>query len=399
MRFPARSVVYAAIGVAIGTLVVAAVVFVARNLDGTTSFVLLAIGIFVSILLVVWLGPRYQARRWHRLKLAPKDAVELEDKARATIVQLIGGLGLIAAVAITLYQLNDARQASERTLRLTEEGQASERFTRAIDQLGALDARGKPLIEVRLGGISELGRFAGRSEADRSLVGEILAAYIRTNARLAANWRSSKVAPTFLTSECGSPPGRPGDAGSPIRRPREDISRALSVLRTLFPASEGKNELGVGRRPLAFDFGGTDLERANLFGLDLRSASLRNALIRSANFTKANLEFAELGDVDARCAGFEDAVLRSATIGGTSKPADFRYTDFGAADLSGVSVVNTDFRRANFAYADLTAAGIERADFRGAYFVAKGFEGATIFEGATFRRVRVDKAAPAGFGK
>src|SRR5215217_7240664 len=87
-------------------------------------------------------------------------------------------------------QLQVAREGQERTqettretLRITEQGQITERFTRAIDQLGESDAKtGEPKLEIRLGGIYALERIANDSpERDYSPVMAVLTAYVREN--------------------------------------------------------------------------------------------------------------------------------------------------------------------------------------------------------------------------
>ncbi len=90
----------------------------------------------------------------------------------------------------TKDQLQQARDRQERTeastqttLRLTEQGQITERFTRAIEQLGS------DKLEIRLGGIYALERIAGDSLAmetspgrDYATIMEVLTAYVRQNA-------------------------------------------------------------------------------------------------------------------------------------------------------------------------------------------------------------------------
>src|SRR5689334_5587577 len=55
--------------------------------------------------------------------------------------QILTGIGLLLGIYFT-----------RRTLQLNREGQITERFTRAIDQLGATDNDGKKRLELRLGG-------------------------------------------------------------------------------------------------------------------------------------------------------------------------------------------------------------------------------------------------------
>jgi hypothetical protein len=67
------------------------------------------------------------------------------------------------------------RHAQEE-LWLTRQGQITERFTRAIDQLG------HDRTEIRLGGIYALERIAKESEEDHWPIMEVLTAYVRQHA-------------------------------------------------------------------------------------------------------------------------------------------------------------------------------------------------------------------------
>jgi hypothetical protein len=75
----------------------------------------------------------------------------------------------------TQAQLENAQEE----LRLTRQGQITERFTRAIDQLGS------EKLEIRLGGIYALERFDKESpeRAYHGTVMEVLTAYVRENSR------------------------------------------------------------------------------------------------------------------------------------------------------------------------------------------------------------------------
>jgi hypothetical protein len=68
---------------------------------------------------------------------------KLQNDARTTLLQGLGGAAVLAGAA-TAY----------RQLRIAREGQVTERFTRAIDQLG------NDNVDVRLGGIYALGRVS-----------------------------------------------------------------------------------------------------------------------------------------------------------------------------------------------------------------------------------------------
>jgi hypothetical protein len=74
--------------------------------------------------------------------------------------------------------------ATWRQVRVSREGQITDRLTHAIDQLG------NDKVDVRIGGVYALERLAKDSAADRLAVGEILAAFIRTHAPWQAGHRS-----------------------------------------------------------------------------------------------------------------------------------------------------------------------------------------------------------------
>ena len=87
------------------------------------------------------------------------------------IAQSIAGIALIGGLFFTWWNMDIARdttaknlQIANETLRIAQDGQITERFSRAIDQLGDRDR-----LEVRLGGIHSLERIARNSEADHYL--------------------------------------------------------------------------------------------------------------------------------------------------------------------------------------------------------------------------------------
>jgi hypothetical protein len=67
----------------------------------------------------------------------------MENSYRATLAQILGGIAVGIGIYFAWGNLITAR-----------EGQITERFTRAIDQLG------NPSIEIRLGGIYALERIS-----------------------------------------------------------------------------------------------------------------------------------------------------------------------------------------------------------------------------------------------
>src|SRR5512144_2911676 len=83
-------------------------------------------------------------------------------------LQALGGLALLGGLFFT-----------SRTFRLTREGQLTERYTKAVEQLG------HDKLDVRLGGIYALERLMVDSKRDHPTIVEVLAAFLREHATVA----------------------------------------------------------------------------------------------------------------------------------------------------------------------------------------------------------------------
>lgn len=331
----------------VDTVVVVAVIALSGGLAESAGFVALAVGAVVAALCAfLWL-PEWQLNRWAG-QLSPQERAEQEGHARASVAQLLGGLGLIATLALTLFQVNEGRKSSERTLELTARGQINDRFSRAIDQLGAREA-GKPAVERRLGGIYALQQFVLQSETGGS-PGEAKSAYRTGAAILSAYLRANRPRPK-VHKRGSKVPRADCRAGRRTSLP-PDIAAAIAVLRDLYPATDA---FAPGYRQFGpqLDLANTDLSRADLRGVDLRGADLRNAKLVEAQLSDANLEGAQVAGIDARGACFMRATLNGAhfTEGGTRHERRFR-----AADLRGVNLRQAPLYNTNFRFADLREA-------------------------------------------
>src|SRR6204780_426651 len=152
------------------------------------------------------------------------------DAARGRL--LTYGAGLFAAGALIFTARNFT--VSQRTLELTAQGQVTDRYSTAIEQLGS------EKLDVRIGGIYALERVARDSARDHPAVMEVLTAFIREHSR---------------------EPWPPSDPGGQEREPstRPDIQAAVTV---------------VGRRERQRDLPERriDLTRAVLADADLTGA-------------------------------------------------------------------------------------------------------------------------------
>ena len=195
------------------------------------------------------------------------------DNARGRLLTLGAGLVAVAALVFTARNFSLLRRNSEqadqwqrRTHELTEQGQVTDRYTKAIEQLGS----DKP--DLRIGGIYALERIARDSARDHPTVMEVLTAFIREH---------SRVVLTTIVREPWPPPDHPVSREAVVPM-RPDVQAALTV---------------VGRRDAEHDVRRIDLSGATLTEVYLAGADLAGADLRDADLD-ANLTNVELIDAD-----------------------------------------------------------------------------------------------------
>jgi Pentapeptide repeats (8 copies) len=178
----------------------------------------------------------------------------------------------------TQAQLRHAREE----LSLTRQGQITERFTRAIDQLG------HERTEIRLGGIYALERIARESEEDHWPIMEVLTAYVRQHAPWPpAEVQQSEEGTDLNRSEEDSGGSRQKSEPTEVPAPASDIQAIMTVLR------RRTHSLGHGESdPL--DLHEANLARVNLSTANLRGADLSATILREADLWRADLSKADL---------------------------------------------------------------------------------------------------------
>jgi hypothetical protein len=138
---------------------------------------------------------------------------------------------------------------SRRTLHRAEQGQVTERYTKAIEQLGS------DKFDVRIGGIYALERVERDSARDQPTVMEVLAAFVREHSR-------EQLLPDRATTTVGQIATGSGAASfsglieAPARSTRPDVQAAVRV---------------IGRRDSRWDQ--EDVERSQLLGPKPRGPS------------------------------------------------------------------------------------------------------------------------------
>jgi hypothetical protein len=230
-----------------------------------------------------------------------------------------------------------SRKGQEATLEITRQGQITDRFTRAIDQLGQ---HGPDKLDVRLGGIYALERIARESAEDHGPIMEVLTAYLREHAL----WKPARAVPWQPVRAVGpvQPKEQPrGTDEDEPPRPRADI-QAIAT--------------GLGRR--SEERRRQEQRRLHLRELELRRADLGDAHLERANLSRAHLERVNLIGAHLKGAILWGAHLEKAAL----EKANLRGADLEKANLSGAHLEGADLTGAHLEGAVLAGAHLEGAD-------------------------------------
>jgi hypothetical protein len=331
-----------------------------RPLATITFLVLAVLVVFLAVIYVpVWIKPslsradlRVVPAGQIRITLQQSQA-QLQNSIRATLLQAVGGILLVAGAIATWRQVQISR-----------EGQITDRLTHAIDQLGA------DKVDVRVGGIFALERLARDSASDQLAIGEILAAFIRTHAAWpAGHWSHPDQHPTADVDEMM--------LWLTDRAP--DVRTAVLVLGR-YPHEQREHTLALRR---------VDLRRTNFYHGTLTKVDLADSNLAACYAAGVRWERCRFSNTDLR---------KTRLMGATLDKSDFRRAHLQEADLEGASLRKTDLsdaslRGANLCDADLREAQLARADLSGA-----NLSGAHLL-GAQLADIRTDHATtwPTGF--
>jgi hypothetical protein len=256
--------------------------------------------------------------------------------------------GLLGVGALLTFWLNSrVYRITARTLEVTEQGHITERYTKAIEQLGHTE------LGIRLGGIYALERIAVDSERDHPTVVEVLSTFIREGSgKQGARWAAQETAQDVAQTDT---PARESDA---TPRPATDVQAALTVLGRL-PQRPGIRRADLSRAQLSGALlNGANLSGAWFFGTVLSGARLERADLSGAQFGEADLSGAWLSGANLSGADLPMADLSSAWL----VRADLSDTELGAANLSGAWLVDADLSDATLTMADLrTTVGLKQA--------------------------------------
>jgi hypothetical protein len=249
-----------------------------------------------------WILP--QMRVASEKTLTPKERIELENATRSslaqsfgTLSQTVGGIVLVIGVYFTW-----------RNLIATEDKQITERFTKAIEQIGS----DKP--EVCMGGIYALERIASDSEKDHWIVMEVLCSFVKHRSSMDKNRGNQQP----ISKEIQA-------ALTVIKRRKTSQDPKRKNLDLSFSYLKGANLRGEGFKTFLLrredfvssnlqeaDFTGSNLESSDFTGSNLVGACFSKANLNTAEFTRANLLQADFTNASTNATKFTDANLKQA---------------------------------------------------------------------------------------
>ena len=251
-------------------------------------------------------------------------------------------MAVLGAAALTAGVAWRASVSTSRNQQLTFQGQLTDLYLKAVDQLGSKE------LDVRIGGIYALERVALDSAREHPAVMEILTAFIRVHSH-----------------EQWPPPDTGSSEQGPLTRP--DVQAAVTVV--------GRRD--ADRDTLPIDLTGADLTRANLTRARLAGATLTGARLAAARLADAVLTGARLDG-----AVLTDADLEGATLTGA---------DLTRANLTRAYIAGANLTQANLTQANLTGADLATFTAPGSGLIGTRLTGA-LLTGARLAGARLDGA-------
>ena len=283
--------------------------------------------------------------------LSPSNFQERKE-ATQLIIQGMGALVILTGLYFTWRGSQVAQEnlkVAQENLKVAQDGKITERFSRAIDQLG-----NKQQVEIRLGGIHALGRIAKDSETDYWTVMEILAAYIRQN----AFWNGTDLSDDQLSEE------------------------TTTTVQAILDIFKRRNLNYEKVKKYYFDLGKTNLVKAKLGGIYFGKANLSRVNLSNAYLVNACLEGVYLNLAILSNAFLDGANLKSAEC----MESKFIHAQLTKTILSDAYLVEADFTRAYLRETNFTNANLYRAIFN--YALIRG----SIFKNSTLNETVFDNA-------
>jgi uncharacterized protein YjbI with pentapeptide repeats len=293
----------------------------------STKIIAIATSLGFVVVAICYCLPHFQLVGFKPDPDKPNDRIRLENELRTSNIQMVGGFLVLGGLFF-----------GYRNLKTLQDGQLTERFTRAVDQLGNND------FSIRLGGFLSLEGIARESKRDHRAVMELLSAYAQAHSNDLAR--------------------------------RGDIQAVMRV---------------IGRRNVKHDesSGTLNLDGVNLSDLDLRKANYEQVSFVRARFSGAKLAEARFDRADLHACDFDRAELwhavfdkanlsRASFSQASLFQAKLRDADLSGAVLKGASLWKSDLTKTNFTGARLGGSFLLQATLKGTNIRGADLSGAVV---------------------
>ncbi|MGJ5633003.1 pentapeptide repeat-containing protein [Nostoc sp. CALU 1950] len=274
-----------------------------------------------------------------------RDILTLQNTFNSSVFQLVSGL-LFLVTAYTAW-LN---------LVASEKKQITERFAKAVDQLGSNE------LGVRVGGIFALEQIARSSPEEHWTVIEVLTSYIRDQSLKGKS--VFKPEPEVDDNQSGE-----STYQSILKKIRteQSISVTTDIQAALTVICRRNNKQDP--RDIVIDLSFCDIR-----GADLKKAKLSNADLRGAKISGVNLENANLSSANLQGANFTRSVLKGARL----NKSKLNNALLNESYLEKTDLQDSDLTSANLKYASLKYAKLNRAKLKLAVLVKAELQGANL---------------------
>ena len=319
----------------------------------------------------------------HLYRMTPTGMPKIPEHLR-NLIFMTAGL-ITFAISIWRARISDKQakasniqaEATIEQIKIAAQSQITDRFTRAIEQLGK---SGDDILFLRIGAIQALERIGNDSLGDLPAIIRLLAGFSR---QTSIAWYES------IRNQEGQVVVTPLDVAEAVR--------ALARL-------NGKHLEFLREQEISIDLSGSyfprlSLPNSNLTRFELTDCDLSNANLRDANLSDAKLRKSDLSNAMLWGANFSNAILVGVNLyNAILRNSNLSNADLWYANLSNATLWDTNLSNAKLQGINLSKAFLLNSDLSGADISIINLDRKTmkIREGTTelLSEIKYDKDNP-----
>lgn len=290
--------------------------------------------------------------------LTGADLAKARNDFRGTMLTGLAGLAVLVGAVVGALNLHLTSRQNRAVLDLQRRGQVTERFSKAIEQLGESEA---DRLDVRIGAVYALEQIARDSAELHWPIMEVLTAHLR-HFRQASPATFVAAGPTEVIEDATAPAeaqaiatviGRRNHEQDPPKQ-RLDL-HDVDLSHIVWPRDTNLERANLGGAHLVkanlvrAHLNSALLQRAHLDGAVLSVAHLTETALSGAHLRRAELDAAHLQGAELEGAHLEGAIL----IGARLEKAYLGKAHLKGANLAGAQLCEADLREAELDDADL----------------------------------------------